>query len=760
MRVVRLARGIVAALLWAFAAIALRGEPLEALVLLDESGSMYGNARARAQDAGFDRYAAIQCLVQKLRPGDSIGVAPFGTVQLADATVAPKPVSRLGDGDWKSLARIGAEGAGRQYSTNYAGALRAAIKLLGAPKSSASRIVILLSDGVPNEPGNSPAELRTLSAELRAKTGARLYTLGFGPDVELALLKDMAAAADGRDFAARSAAELPFLFARIIREAAAREVRTPPDRAAFVIGPGARELRAIAVDPGEGPPFALIGPDGTRHSPQVETPIYAAGQANRVHALRIESPQPGRWRLEGDPAKTDIGFESSLRVAILAPADGEAIPNAGKLAVTVRADGASPDDELRGAVTLRTAEGPARTLKLSMGAAIGKAEFDVEEAPAGPAELEARIWRSFAGEEEEGVPARIGLSLVEAPPGVPAVVVEWPSKNDHYVGAGDRVKVTVGLTATREARGRKVQFVAPDGWRIDGPATVTLGKRQTVVLTLRGPYEGARGEFRPELRVVPGDPMLQVTGAEARTFIRARNWIDTLLIVLRLSLPLILALMCFGLWVAAAWVRWKLIRRLRTKALDSIEVIFGGNDVARVRRRSPSNRVRTFGGEKEDVDLAFDETPQAAPERPGEEASRHSRLLTAEIPGRQIVPKMMRYRAINMKLQTSDEFLNEVEVAHDVKCPVSLLDADGRYRAVDLRFRYDRGLALRVEFWTKAMYVLGALFVIAGAWTAFGAVRDWDQRTFERQASIRQESATQFSATTPRAISLGDSEDV
>jgi hypothetical protein len=111
-------------------------------------------------------------------------------------------------------------------STNISAALDLAHQQLVGPSvdSRTARIVVLLTDGIPNLPVNTTvgqSEARARAQEI-ADDGIRIYVIGLGQGVDDALLQDIAAIGSGVYLNAPAAADLDAAFQTIANLAHAR----------------------------------------------------------------------------------------------------------------------------------------------------------------------------------------------------------------------------------------------------------------------------------------------------------------------------------------------------------------------------------------------------------------------------------------------------------------------------------------------------------------------------------------------------------
>lgn len=571
-----------ALLFWLAAAFAF-AQPLDVLVLLDESGSMYGNDRPEgapgrvvAQDPEFLRYTAIQCLARKLRPGDQLAVVPFGSHPMGEYRIGFRdPFASV---DWSRLAERGKVGKKQSSGTDYVSAFQQAAEVFGASSSERARITILLSDGDPAS--NVLANVYEEAGRFIEKTGSRLYTIGLGSNFRTDVLTQLAQTGRGKAFQASNPSQLPFQFAEVLRVGGNREVRTPQQQGTFVVGPLAAELRAISVTPGETPTFALRSPSGIRIAPALDPAAYPDGQPSRVCWLRVPNPEPGVWTVEGDPASLDIAYESALKIQIVKPDEGETLSNEGSVAVRVDVEGSTPTDELQGTLTVRWSDGSTKSLPVNFRGSSGQSVLDLDGAPPGRADLTAEIERRFLGERERGVPGTRQVLVVAAPPGVPAARAVILGEAEQTVWAGRTAKLTVRVEANREAVGSTLVIEAGKGWTAP-PVRIESPGSKLYPIELRGPYEGKRGLFRTTLNLDKQDPALELTSDPFALAVQGKTWRDWffafsqwVLIPFFLTVALLAAIAGIGIW------GYRRKKRAKKVTLDSIRIQRNGEEVA------------------------------------------------------------------------------------------------------------------------------------------------------------------------------------
>lgn len=203
------------------AKVPLQGRNL--MLVLDISGSMRETDFV-LQNQNVRRWDAVRAVADafvKKRAGDRVGVVLFGerAYVYVPLTYDLKTVSALLD-----EADVGMAGS----QTAIGDALGLALKTM-ADVPAKSKVVVLLSDGVANAGAMKPSE----AAELAAKAGVKVYTVGAGSDsmqlsglfgmmqiprgdeIDEAALREIAQKTGGRYFRAKDTAELARIYGEI-----------------------------------------------------------------------------------------------------------------------------------------------------------------------------------------------------------------------------------------------------------------------------------------------------------------------------------------------------------------------------------------------------------------------------------------------------------------------------------------------------------------------------------------------------------------
>jgi len=358
--------------------------PVNAVLILDRSGSMTGEKLARAKDAARE-------LLGSLNGDDRFALIEFGSnARVLVPSMAGTPAARE-----NALALV--SGLRADGGTNISDALEVAAPQLAAGRAP-GRVdkVFLASDGQANEGVSArPALLEVARRALAGNT--TVSTFGVGHDYDEDLMTSLAAQAGGLTHYIRSSEQLAPAFHAELRRAStavARNVRLVVHPAA-----GARVVKVIGYESDGG---------------WVRLPDFAAGERRRV-LVKLQLPA-GRGSAE--LARVELSFQDAQGgpLACAAPveatftadqrladkADAPAAFQGARAEIAVLADEAA-----RFASMGRKDEAAFRVRKM---ADLKAAGLRAAKKPAERAQIES---------EERGYSALIG-SIAESPAGAPA----------------------------------------------------------------------------------------------------------------------------------------------------------------------------------------------------------------------------------------------------------------------------------------------------------------------------------------------------
>jgi Ca-activated chloride channel family protein len=147
--------------------------PKDVIVVLDQSGSMYGEKWTQAQ-------AAVQFVLDNLNERDRFNVIAFSTGARIYANELQSPSEAQGAIDWI----LGMEALG---GTDINLALSDAMSMVDRERST---VILFLTDGVPTE-GEVDAATILGNVESTAPGNVRIFTFGVGDDVDTFLLDQL-----------------------------------------------------------------------------------------------------------------------------------------------------------------------------------------------------------------------------------------------------------------------------------------------------------------------------------------------------------------------------------------------------------------------------------------------------------------------------------------------------------------------------------------------------------------------------------------
>jgi len=147
--------------------------PRDIIVVLDQSGSMFGDKWEQARDAAT-------YVLDNLNPEDRFNVVAFSTGWRLYANDLQSPSEAAGAKQWLStLEAVG--------GTEIDGALQQAFDLADPNRQS---VVLFLTDGLPTE-GETDIDKILDNARLNAPDNLRVFTFGVGDDVDTVLLDNL-----------------------------------------------------------------------------------------------------------------------------------------------------------------------------------------------------------------------------------------------------------------------------------------------------------------------------------------------------------------------------------------------------------------------------------------------------------------------------------------------------------------------------------------------------------------------------------------
>ena len=182
-------------------------EPVSIVLALDASGSM--------KKKESDVVASAREFVNALRPQDKLAVVLF-----ADHPVFMHDLTDKRDAALAALDLYRASGGTALYDT-------LAEALLHLKRAQGRRVVVVMTDGRDeNNPGTGPGSVRPFKdvAGLIKETGALMFGIGLGVNVDQGPLEDIARLSGGRAFFPSDVTQLPAQYQRVVDDLRRRYV--------------------------------------------------------------------------------------------------------------------------------------------------------------------------------------------------------------------------------------------------------------------------------------------------------------------------------------------------------------------------------------------------------------------------------------------------------------------------------------------------------------------------------------------------------
>jgi Ca-activated chloride channel family protein len=348
--------------------------PINLALVVDTSGSMDGAPIADAR-------AATSALLSQLAPGDRLAVIAFHS-----RTEVLFPSTQIDGGNLDAL-RAQIDHMVAQGTTDLRGGLTAGLEeVVRHWDPTGVNRVVLLSDGVPNEPSGIEA-----MAQAAGERGIAITALGLGLDYDETLLSAVAQRSGGRFHAVEDSSAV----ASVFRDEVLRLVRTVARTASIELSPGP----GVTIEGVVGPAFTTNG--STVH---VEIGDLAEGDGRDILV-----------RLHADPRRSGATVE--LMDAVLRFDD--AVDGAGWLErrVFLGARSTSSDDDIatgrdetveRDAARLMAAEVTVRVIAMARSGELEEARVMLAQAA-----TEAEQYASLAAGDAEMTARASSMRVLE-----------------------------------------------------------------------------------------------------------------------------------------------------------------------------------------------------------------------------------------------------------------------------------------------------------------------------------------------------------
>lgn len=278
-------------------------EKVDAVLLLDTSGSMLVNDPKRLRDEG------ARLFLQFLKPGDQLAVVEF-----SDTPKVIRPLSPFETTDAETVGKlIGALPSEGEF-TDLLAAVQQAESILSAGRREARPIAVLLSDGKmePN-PAHSGADqathklLEEILPEMKTR-GQKIYTLALSNDADRELLRHIAASTDSVMWFTPNAETIHESYADLFLAVKKPQV-IPLSAKGFSIDAGVDEA-TFYVNREGATDISLLTPSAATITAESPPPNVKWFHSEKFDVVTITKPDVGNWKITG--ISHDEGFATIL----------------------------------------------------------------------------------------------------------------------------------------------------------------------------------------------------------------------------------------------------------------------------------------------------------------------------------------------------------------------------------------------------------------------------------------------------------------
>ncbi|MEI2702824.1 MAG: vWA domain-containing protein [Baekduia sp.] len=344
-------------------ATCVKPQKLGVVFVIDDSGSMLSN------DPDKLRGSAVGVGVDQLPDGSVAAVTKFST----DASVISAPTLIDANGR-NTIKQATAAGLASSGSTDYADGLAIAKTQLDLMTDADKKVVVFMSDGVPNSGFDAATAVPAL--------GVPIYTVRFGT-ADATILQNMASLSGGTYSDAQSAGDLQAIFGRAVSSLTCDKSNVTES---FTLAPGVTRTIPFVVSAGDGSFRALaawstgkvgvraIRPDQSAMTPDALLTGEAFNSQPTYALLEGQLPAVGTWNLEltadaSNAAATNVTIDVFKRgLAIKRPTGIQVFCNraaqkgvAAPCTVTVGDAGPPPRQTPTGAVNFTATRGTPAT---------------------------------------------------------------------------------------------------------------------------------------------------------------------------------------------------------------------------------------------------------------------------------------------------------------------------------------------------------------------------------------------------------------
>lgn len=299
--------------------------------VLDVSGSMEGQKIADLKSAATDLVNMIQNEANSSGINHQVGLVTF--------TTDSKVLSEITDGFDAVKTKI--NGLTSQDSTNMEAGVRDGTAILTANPPGRKRIMILLSDGVPNVGASTRDELLNGVVKDAKAAGITIYTVGFGSrgssdDIDEGLLRAIASDTSGTYKYAANGFDLSSAYLMMRHEATGQVIydqkgsvngsQSSSLKGSFDVGQGQGELNGtLNWSGGRGLEFQALDPDGVAVDSSY-TGAQMMTDQNGFTQYIIQNPKSGKWKVVVRPGKAGTGGSSKTEYLVVFSTKGGKTP--------------------------------------------------------------------------------------------------------------------------------------------------------------------------------------------------------------------------------------------------------------------------------------------------------------------------------------------------------------------------------------------------------------------------------------------------
>lgn len=280
-------------LLWLpFLVIADKELPLDAVVIMDSSGSM------KKTDPRELRKPAAKLFISLLGNEDRLSVVSFSDNAYPITFLTQLNSERNKNRSLDATDRISSKGI---YTNIYA-AINKGINFLKKSQSlERDPIIVLMSDGQMDVGDDVQSQslrdqIRTELIPLLKQHKIKIYSIAFTEHSDQTLLQEIADATDGRYALAASDDVLHKVFAKIFEQSKEPNM-LPLTENQFTVDPSIREITILANKKDENSQILLQSPTGKKYNSTFKSENLKWFVSSSFDMITLSKPEPGEWKI-------------------------------------------------------------------------------------------------------------------------------------------------------------------------------------------------------------------------------------------------------------------------------------------------------------------------------------------------------------------------------------------------------------------------------------------------------------------------------